>query len=371
MMEEIKKITESEPAAAEDVQAAETETTAAEAEAEQETAADTAEISEAAPEQPEEASTETAEAETPEDEEAPAAPDEEVPARTEEAPAEGNDAESAPEEPREIQSGVDTAADYQAAEQTGEEAAESGKTSGMKKKIISIAVTCALVVALLLCVSVIAQVLSKGYVSIGNYSLFRVITGSMEPEIPVGSLLVSRKVDIADIEVGDIVNYRSKESGMFGVIITHRVIQTYEGLDGEIFLETKGDANQYADAYFVDQDYLIGQTVYYTKEGNLFAGVLSFLTGKVGFLACIVIPCLLIGGLTMRDCVKSLREEMDAITKQLDAVEATVNNNSLERQLGEDAYQELCDRLRGELLEELKQGAETNNSTEQPGADHQ
>lgn len=241
----------------------------------------------------------------------------------------------------------------------------------MKKKIISIVVTCTMVIALLMCIAVISQVLSKGYVSVGNYSLFRVVTGSMEPEIPVGSLLVSRKVDIADIEVGDIVNYRSKESGMFGVIITHRVIQIYESPDGAILLETKGDANQYADAYFVDQNYLVGKTDYYTKEGNFLAGILSFLTGKVGFLACIVIPCLLIGGLTMRDCVNSLREEMDAITKQLDEVEGSINGNSLERQLGEEAYQELCDRLRGELLEELKQGAETIESEQQPGADHQ
>lgn len=258
-----------------------------------------------------------------------------------------------------------------AEEETHTQAEDGGTAPGLKKKIVAIAVSCVLVVALLLCITVISQVLSKGYVSIGNYSLFRVVTGSMEPEIPVGSLLVSRKVDIADVEVGDIVNFRSKESGMFGVIITHRVIQIYEDLDGEIYLETKGDANQYADAYFVDQNYLIGKTVYYTKEGNLFAGILSFLTGKVGFLACIVIPCLLIGGLTMRDCVKSLREEMDVITKQLNKVESAVNSNSLERQLGEKAYQELCDRLRGELLEELKQGAETNESQGQPGADHQ
>lgn len=103
----------------------------------------------------------------------------------------------------------------------------------------------------------------------------------------------------------------------------------------------------------------------------MIASILSLLTDKVGFMACIVLPCLLIGMLTMRDCVKSLREEIEEVSKQLDEVKATVANDSLEQQLGEEAYQELCDRLRGELLEELKQGATEDTTEQEPGEDHQ
>lgn len=240
-----------------------------------------------------------------------------------------------------------------------------------KNNLVTVVVSCVLAVAILLCVGVLSQVLSKGYVSVGGYSLFRVVTGSMEPEIPVGALIISRETDITEIEVGDIVNFRSKESGMLGVVITHRVTQRYEDSEGKIFLETKGDANRYADGYLVEQANLIGQTVYYTKEGNVIASILSLLTDKVGFMACIVLPCLLIGMLTMRDCVKSLREEIEEVSKQLDEVKATVANDSLEQQLGEEAYQELCDRLRGELLEELKQGATEDTTEQEPGEDHQ
>ena len=250
---------------------------------------------------------------------------------------------------------------------------QNGEQNELKKKAKNIAVTCALVLAVALCISVLAQVLSKGYVSIGKYSLFRVVTGSMEPAISVGSLLISQDVDISQIQTGDVVNYRSKEQGMFGVIVTHRVIQILENEDGQIFLETKGDANQYADGQLVSQDNLVGQTVYFTKPGNFLAGLVSFLTSSTGFLACIVLPCLVLGAYTMRDCVKSLRKEMDGIAKQLDEVETAVcgKEASLEQKLGEKAYQELCDRLRGELLEELKQGAQTNTTEENPGAEHQ
>ena len=216
----------------------------------------------------------------------------------------------------------------------------------------------------------IAQVLSKGYVSIANYSMFRVVTGSMEPAIPVGSLLISQDMDIDQIQVGDVVNYRSREPGMFGIIITHRVIAIHRNAEGQIYLETKGDANQYPDGHLVDENYLIGKTVFFTKQNNPFARILNFLTSSNGFLTCIVLPCLVIGVFTMRDCVKNLREEMDAITKQLNEVEETVSGG-LEQQLGEEAYQELCERLKGELLEELKQSAQSNTTEASSGADCQ
>lgn len=255
-------------------------------------------------------------------------------------------------------------------EQLIPEEQEEIKEKSLKKKIIGIVVSVVLALALVGCVSVIAQVLSKGYVSIANYSMFRVVTGSMEPAIPVGSLLISQDMDIDQIQVGDVVNYRSREPGMFGIIITHRVIAIHRNAEGQIYLETKGDANQYPDGHLVDENYLIGKTVFFTKQNNPFARILNFLTSSNGFLTCIVLPCLVIGVFTMRDCVKNLREEMDAITKQLNEVEETVSGG-LEQQLGEEAYQELCERLKGELLEELKQSAQSNTTETSSGADCQ
>ena len=239
----------------------------------------------------------------------------------------------------------------------------------LPKNLASVVISWVLVIAVLLCVGVLAQVLSKGYVSVAGFSLFRVVTGSMEPEIPVGSLIISKEVDIEQIETGDIINFKSKESGMLGLVITHRVIQRYEDSNGNILLETKGDANRYADGFFVEEANLIGKTVSYTKKGNLIAGILSLLTNKIGFLACIVVPCLMIGIYTMRDCVESLREEIDAVSQQLDEVKIAATNHEPEQQLSEAEYQALCDRLRSELLEELKQG-EGKNTTEKPGEDH-
>lgn len=222
-----------------------------------------------------------------------------------------------------------------------------------------------LILALILCVTVIGQVLGKGYISIGGFSMFRVATGSMEPELPVGTLLVTRQTHIGNIQTGDIVTFRSKQTGMLGVIITHRVVAIHEDKNGNLFLETKGDANQYADGYFVDECNLIGRVVYATGEGNMFAVVVQFLSSPAGFLACIVLPCLLGGIFLIRDTVRNIKKEIDAMNEVLQEPEEP-SKNALEEQMGKEAYLEYCDQIRNELLEELKQSAAQVHTQTQP-----
>lgn len=224
----------------------------------------------------------------------------------------------------------------------------------------------ALGVALIICIVVIAQVLSKGYISIGGYSLFRVATGSMEPEMPIGSLLISEDTDISEIQTGDIVNFRTKETGMLGVIITHRVIDIHVDANGTHYLETKGDANQYADGAYVEQSNLIGRVVYFTGEGNVLAAIVQFLTSHLGFMICIVLPCLVIGIMVMRDTVGTMKKELDTMKNELEKPEGT--QGKPETQMSTEEYDQLCDQLRKELLEELKQSAAQVNTDNELGS---
>ena len=83
------------------------------------------------------------------------------------------------------------------------------------------------------------QVLSKGYVNIGGFMMFRVVTGSMEPTMPTGTLLITREVDIETVALDDIVCFRTRVSEIWGKIVTHRVVDIMETAEG-ILLETKG-----------------------------------------------------------------------------------------------------------------------------------
>ena len=163
-----------------------------------------------------------------------------------------------------------------------------------KWKLGQAVVTAILIAAVIFCIVVISQVMSRGYVTIAGRSLFRVVTGSMEPTIPTGSLLISKNIEIEEIERGDIICFRSKESNMLGQVITHRVIDIVHSGDGNLYLETCGDANPTADGYYVTDANLIGIVTKYTKSGNLMAKIFSLFTSKIGFLSCVAIPVLAI-----------------------------------------------------------------------------
>ena len=167
-----------------------------------------------------------------------------------------------------------------------------------------------LVLAVVLCLIFSIQVMTKGYVSIGGKSMFRVITGSMEPTISKGAVLVCQEMDIEDIKKNDIVCYRTRVAEIEGYIVTHRVMSVQKDENGIIYLETRGDANLSSDPYFVDYTSLIGKVTWFSGEESILTDMLSFISGRIGFLALIVIPVLVIGGIIMQTTVKNLQRDI-------------------------------------------------------------
>src|SRR5437899_958522 len=71
-----------------------------------------------------------------------------------------------------------------------------------------------------------------------NVQLFIVGGGSMEPAIPVGSLVIVSPIDAMTVVPGEVVTIRATN----GVVVTHRVIRILDLADGRFF-QTQGDAN--------------------------------------------------------------------------------------------------------------------------------
>ena len=222
-----------------------------------------------------------------------------------------------------------------------------------KKKVMSIeaVLTVVLVMSVLLCGTITIQVLFKGYASFGRYSFFRVVTGSMEPTIPTGALLVCEDIDIEDVVVGDIICFHSQDKYLKNSVITHRVCDIKRDSDLEVSLFTKGDANLSMDGYTTNKDTFIGKVKWYTEEGSLFIGVVRTVSSKTGFLACIVFPVLLISSLVLKECTKSIMKDLEEANAQLDrAEEAQVTK---ETEISQEEYTEMYNRIKKELMEEL------------------
>lgn len=98
----------------------------------------------------------------------------------------------------------------------------------------------------------------------GHYLMF-VETGSMEPTLPIGTILLVKDSRIQDIKIDDIVSFHSTITlgGVtHDVIITHRVVDIRSDQTGT-HLITKGDANELEDDIPVNQNILVGKTILY------------------------------------------------------------------------------------------------------------
>lgn len=76
---------------------------------------------------------------------------------------------------------------------------------------------------------------------IAGATAYTVLTASMEPEMPPGSLAVIRPQDPATLRTGDVITFQA-ESGKASVI-THRIVGVGSTLGGELRFTTRGDAN--------------------------------------------------------------------------------------------------------------------------------
>ena len=113
----------------------------------------------------------------------------------------------------------------------------------MKKvvKIISKIIYQILVIlCLIVAAIIILQKVSDSNKSIAGYRIFRVITGSMEPEYEVGEVVISKEVDPKNIKIGDDIVYLGTYGEYSGKIIMHSVIAIDTDENGEINFHAKG-----------------------------------------------------------------------------------------------------------------------------------
>lgn len=186
----------------------------------------------------------------------------------------------------------------------------------LSEKILSVATSILLVLALIFCFSVVYQMQTKRFVSVFGCSVFRVITDSMEPEIPIGALIISKETPIEKIEVGDIICFRSLESYMNNSIVTHRVVGVTEK-NGEIALRTRGDSNNSEDGFYVTQYNLIGKVIYHTNEGSFITNAYSILTSGIGFFTLIVIPVIVITVFILHEYLSKIKKELQKMKEEL------------------------------------------------------
>ena len=102
----------------------------------------------------------------------------------------------------------------------------------------------------------------KRYVNYFGYTVFQVITGSMEPTIMTKDIVVEKITK--DVNIDDIVTYKFKDD-----FITHRVIE-----QGENYIVTKGDNNNAEDLPVAKED-IVGRVIFVIPKVAIWVRVIK------------------------------------------------------------------------------------------------
>lgn len=114
-----------------------------------------------------------------------------------------------------------------------------------------------------------------------EYRLMLVTSGSMEPNISAGGLVLIKTA--ADYREGEVVTYRL---GGTGGLVTHRVIGVKDTAEGKRW-RTKGDGVSRADSQLVSREQILGKAVFYLPYLGQAVG---FAKTKIGVVVLVVIP---------------------------------------------------------------------------------
>lgn len=161
----------------------------------------------------------------------------------------------------------------------------------MARKIFNIIITVVLILLIVLVVFLFAVRMSGKTPSLFGYSVYRVQSGSMEPKLSVGDVILVKSCDPEDIHMGDIITYKVTHGAMTGSTITHRVVQEPEERDGVYYFVTKGDANNVTDEE-ISFDVIEGK---YVKSLYLIDKLYSFFLSPVGLITFVGVIILLFG----------------------------------------------------------------------------
>jgi signal peptidase len=124
-----------------------------------------------------------------------------------------------------------------------------------------------------------------------------VLTGSMEPAIPVGGVVLIKPVEPEMVDVGDIICFKFSES----TLITHRVARIIE--DGFV---TKGDANEDFDLKIVNPSEVVGKVVLILP---LIGFIGTFAQSTLGFIVLLLIPAVSIIVYETKSIIDELRKK--------------------------------------------------------------
>ena len=158
----------------------------------------------------------------------------------------------------------------------------------VKKTLKGLVVAFIILEVVLMCFVMIFKMSGKNP-SILGYQFYVIVSPSMEPELSVGDVILSKKYNGQMIETGDIITFLGREGSLEGKVVTHQVIDVEE-INGELSITTKGLANNIEDPCITQND-VLSVMKYKTV---VFGFIYRLMSSTPGFIFLILLPLLIL-----------------------------------------------------------------------------
>lgn len=189
-------------------------------------------------------------------------------------------------------------------------------------KILNIFLTVILILLVVLIAFIMFMRISGKTPNIAGYMVFRVSTGSMEPDLMVGDVILSKSVDNPeDLKIGDVVTYQGIVGNYKDKLITHEIVQEPYYDNGTCYVVTQGIANYESDPP-VPTENIVGIMVTKIPFIN---NIYNFFITPWGLLTAILLILLAFSG-EFYNIYKMSRQKEDADLLSSKEIKAAVNN---------------------------------------------
>jgi signal peptidase len=121
-----------------------------------------------------------------------------------------------------------------------------------------------------------------------GFKVSAVISDSMKPTLDVGTMVVSRMPNVADLKVGDVIIYKPVSIGEKPII--HRIVEVMK--TNPVSFKTKGDnPSQTVDAWVVPAANIIGKMEF---NSPVVGYITNFFMTKIGLIIALIVPALIL-----------------------------------------------------------------------------
>lgn len=159
-------------------------------------------------------------------------------------------------------------------------------------RAVSLVLTVAAIAAVCFCVVLVlvAKAGEDGREVFG-YVILKVQSGSMEPTLSAGDVILCDAYEGGDISVGDVVTFTAPRGAYAGMLITHRVTEIVTEDGEEVGFRTKSDAADGTDTWTLTRDDIVGV---YERKMPVVTSVSGFMGSAGGMMLVIGLPIILL-----------------------------------------------------------------------------